>query len=283
MQMVSEVMTRDVMFVAPQESLQRAAQMMDELNVGVLPVCDGQRLVGMVTDRDLTIRGIAAGKAPQDAHVDEVMSGEVRWCFEDQPLDEVMIQMADSQIRRVPVVSHDELHRLIGIVALGDLATRTTDNAEKQDLEQVVEMVSEPSEPQRSQQPEGARAAGGAAAGTGNAAGAGKRDFVGAPGTASAPGAAAGDKEIIGSGPAESTTGAGRKGRVGFAGDPGGLSPADSAEQQSAAPGTGANAAGNAPTEGTTGAAPSSAGSTGASTGGAAGETTGKGGGAAKP
>ncbi|MDB5839519.1 MAG: hypothetical protein JWQ23_1471 [Herminiimonas sp.] len=152
MQMVSEVMTRDVRFVTPQESLQHAAQMMDELNVGALPVCDGERLVGMVTDRDITVRGTAVGKRPQDAHVEDVMSGEVRWCFEDQPVDEVMIQMADSQIRRVPVVSHDEAHRLVGIVALGDLAAKTTDAGQKQDVEQVVEMVSTPSQPERSEQ-----------------------------------------------------------------------------------------------------------------------------------
>lgn len=145
MQMVSELMTRDVRFVAPQESLQRAAQMMDELDVGALPVCDGGKLVGMVTDRDITIRGTATGRSPQDAHVDEVMSTDVRWCFEDQPLDDVMIQMADSQIRRIPVVSHDDEHRLVGIVSLGDMATRTAPGALKGDVEQVVETVSSPS------------------------------------------------------------------------------------------------------------------------------------------
>jgi CBS domain-containing protein len=147
MQTVSEVMTRDVRFIAPQESLQRAAQMMGELDVGVLPVCEGDRLVGLVTDRDITIRGVAAGRTPGDAHVDEVMSTDVRWVFEDQTLDDVMTQMADSQIRRIPVVSHDEQHKLIGIVSLGDVATRTAEGAQKQDVEDVVEMVSTPSHP----------------------------------------------------------------------------------------------------------------------------------------
>ncbi|GIZ52795.1 CBS domain-containing protein [Noviherbaspirillum aridicola] len=147
MQTVSEVMTRDVRFVAPQESLQHAAQMMDELNVGALPVCDGERLVGMITDRDITIRATARGMSPQDAAVSDAMTGEVRWCFEDQPLDEVMIQMADSQIRRVPVVTHDDQHKLVGIVALGDVATRSA--GQKQDVEETVEMVSSPSAPGR--------------------------------------------------------------------------------------------------------------------------------------
>jgi CBS domain-containing protein len=149
MQTVSEVMTRDVRFVSPQESLQRAAQMMSELDIGALPVCDGERLVGMVTDRDITVRAMAAGKAPGDAHVDEVMSTDVRWVFEDQPLDDVMIQMGDSQMRRIPVVSHDDRHKLIGIVSLGDVVTKTPQGTAKQDAEQVVEMVSTPSDPGR--------------------------------------------------------------------------------------------------------------------------------------
>jgi CBS domain-containing protein len=152
MQTVSEVMTRNVQYVSPQETVRRAAQMMDDLNVGALPVCDGERLVGMVTDRDITVRATSAGMAPDDAVVDEVMSTDVRWCFEDQPLDEVMQQMADTQIRRVPVVSHDDAHRLIGIVSLGDVATKPADNAQTQDIGQLLEQVSFPSEPDRSAQ-----------------------------------------------------------------------------------------------------------------------------------
>lgn len=170
MQTVSEMMTRDVRFVAPQESLQRAAQMMDELNVGALPVCDNGRLVGMVTDRDITIRATAAGRSPQEAHVDEVMSTDVRWCFEDQPLDDVMTQMADSQIRRVPVVSHDEEHKLVGIVSLGDVATKTPGGAQKAEVGQVVETVSSPSEPER--QAGGSDVAGGARGAAAGASGA---------------------------------------------------------------------------------------------------------------
>jgi CBS domain-containing protein len=142
MQMVSDIMTRNVQWVSPQESLQRAAQIMDELNVGALPVCDGDRLVGIVTDRDITVRATSAGIAPDEAVVDEVMSTDVRWCFEDQLVDEVMQQMADTQIRRVPVVSHDEDHRLLGIVSLGDLANNQTAG-----IDRTLEEVSFPSEP----------------------------------------------------------------------------------------------------------------------------------------
>ncbi|MFL6676662.1 MAG: CBS domain-containing protein [Massilia sp.] len=143
MQTVSEVMSRNAQAVAPGEPIQRAAQLMGSLNVGALPVCDGERLVGMVTDRDIAVRGMAAGKAPQSAHVDEVMTAEVRWCFEDQPVDDVVALMAGSLVRRIPVVSHDDQHKLVGIVSLGDLATKAGGEA---DVGQVVEKVSAPSD-----------------------------------------------------------------------------------------------------------------------------------------
>jgi CBS domain-containing protein len=142
MQIVSDIMTRNVQFVSPHESLRRAAQLMDELNIGALPVCEGDRLVGMVTDRDITIRATSAGIGPDEAVVDDVMSSDVRWCFEDQSIDEVMQQMSDTQIRRVPVVSHDEDHRLLGIVSLGDLATNQTAG-----IDRILEEVSFPSQP----------------------------------------------------------------------------------------------------------------------------------------
>jgi CBS domain-containing protein len=143
MQRIAEVMTRDVRSVSPQETIRRAAQMMDELNVGALPVCDGQKLVGMVTDRDITVRGVAAGQSPDAAHVADVMSGSVRWCFDDQTVDEVMQQMGDSQIRRVPVVDHDT-QELVGIVSLGDLATKHSAQVDR-----TLEEISSPAEPDR--------------------------------------------------------------------------------------------------------------------------------------
>jgi CBS domain-containing protein len=171
-------MTRNVQYVSPQETVRRAAQMMDDLNVGALPVCDGERLVGIVTDRDITVRATSAGLAPDDAVVDEVMSTDVRWCFEDQPIDEVMRQMADTQIRRVPVVSHDETHKLIGIVSLGDIATSAGD-PQKSDIGQIVEKVSSPSEPDRSLQG-GGQTAGAATTGssTGTALGLAGSDIL---------------------------------------------------------------------------------------------------------
>jgi CBS domain-containing protein len=95
MQTIADVMTRDVQTVSPQESVRRAAELMDELNVGALPVCDGRKLLGMVTDRDITVRATSAGKPPEKVSVEEVMSGDVRWCFSDQAVDEVMQEMSD--------------------------------------------------------------------------------------------------------------------------------------------------------------------------------------------
>ncbi|GIZ52544.1 CBS domain-containing protein [Noviherbaspirillum aridicola] len=144
MQRIADIMTRDVRSIAPQETIRRAAEMMDELNVGALPVCDGERLVGMITDRDITVRAVAAGTAPEAGQVGEVMSAQVRWCFEDQPVDEVMAQMSDSQIRRVPVVDQ-QTHSLVGIVSLGDLATKHSAQVDR-----TLEEISSPSEPDRS-------------------------------------------------------------------------------------------------------------------------------------
>lgn len=144
MNQISDVMTRNVRTVAPGDSMQRAAQCMDELNVGVIPVCDGDTIVGMVTDRDLAVRGVAAGKPADRTPVSEVMSQNVRYCFEDQDVDEVMDEMRDVQIRRIPVVTRDK--RLVGIVSLGDVAARGSDDRR---LAETLKDISTPSEPDR--------------------------------------------------------------------------------------------------------------------------------------
>jgi CBS domain-containing protein len=108
-----------------------------------VPVCDGTKLMGMVTDRDITVRGVAAGKMA-DTPVTEVMSQHVRWCYEDQDIDEVMDEMRDAQIRRLPVVDHDK--KLVGIVSLGDLADRGSDDKR---VGETLKDISTPSEPDR--------------------------------------------------------------------------------------------------------------------------------------
>jgi CBS domain-containing protein len=120
MKTVAEVMSHDVTSVAPDDSIRHAAELMDDLNVGALPVTAGQRLLGMVTDRDITVRATAAGLGPEETSVEEVMSEELRLCYADQNIDTVLEHMRELRIRRMPVVSRDQ-HTLIGIVALADL------------------------------------------------------------------------------------------------------------------------------------------------------------------
>ena len=116
---VSECMTREVRIANPDETVRDAARAMADIDAGVLPVGENDRLVGMVTDRDIAIRGVAEGKGP-DAKVRDVMSREVMYCFADQDVDEVARNMGDIQVRRLPVV--DRSKRLVGILSLGDLA-----------------------------------------------------------------------------------------------------------------------------------------------------------------
>jgi CBS domain-containing protein len=143
MQTIQEVMTRDVQRISPEETVRRAAQLMDEYNVGSIPVCDGDKLVGMITDRDITVRSTAAGQAPEQTRVGDVMSTDVRTCYQNQTVDEVLGQMGDVQIRRVPVVDQDS-HSLVGIVSLGDMATKHSAG-----IDRALEEISEPSEPDR--------------------------------------------------------------------------------------------------------------------------------------
>lgn len=145
MMQVSQVMTRGVRFLSPRDTMQFAAQAMDELNVGAVPVCDGKKLVGMVTDRDITVRGVAQGLAAGSTPLRDVMSGSVRWCYDDQPIDEVMEQMRAAQIRRMPVVDRDK--HLVGIVSLGDVATKL---GEPTPVAEALADISEPAEPDRS-------------------------------------------------------------------------------------------------------------------------------------
>jgi len=116
---ISEVMSRDVELANPQDTLNQAASMMKKLDSGVLPVGENDKLVGMLTDRDIAIRAVAEGKGP-DTKVREVMSAEVRYCFDDEDVAHVAENMAELQVRRLPVVNREK--RLVGIVALGDLA-----------------------------------------------------------------------------------------------------------------------------------------------------------------
>jgi len=123
---VSECMTRDVCVATPEMSLREAASLMGDIDAGALPVRQNDRLVGMITDRDIAIRAIAAGRGP-DTLVNEVMSREVKYCYDDENADHVVRNMGDIQVRRLPVLNREK--RLVGIIALGDLACSAEDRS----------------------------------------------------------------------------------------------------------------------------------------------------------
>jgi len=116
---VRDAMTPDVQLCTPDDTLKDAAEAMGALGIGLLPVADNDRLVGMISDRDIAVRGVGMGCGP-DSRVGDVMTAEVMYCYEDQDLEEITANMGDIQVRRLPVLSRDK--RLIGIIALGDIA-----------------------------------------------------------------------------------------------------------------------------------------------------------------
>jgi len=131
---IREIMTPNVKVLAPADSLQQAACRMRDENIGSLPVASGDRLVGYVTDRDLVVRGMAAGK-DLSAPVQEVMTERLLYCFDDESVDEVADNMARNQVRRLPVLTCEK--RLCGIVSLGDLAVKGDDKAAEEALSEI--------------------------------------------------------------------------------------------------------------------------------------------------
>jgi len=132
---IREAMTSDVRTVGPEATIREAARVMAETDVGVLPVAAGDRLAGMVTDRDIAVRAVAIGKGA-DTTVGEVMTHEVLYCFEDDEVEDVCENMADMQIRRLPVVNADK--RLVGIVSLADVADATRAQTAGEALEGIT-------------------------------------------------------------------------------------------------------------------------------------------------
>jgi CBS domain-containing protein len=116
---ISQVMSNEVSVCSPQDTLQKAARTMDDIDVGALPVGDNDRLVGIITDRDMVVRAIAEGMGP-DTPVREVMTDGIHYCFDDEDIDDVAQQMADLQVRRLAVLNRDK--RLVGVVSLGDVS-----------------------------------------------------------------------------------------------------------------------------------------------------------------
>lgn len=139
---IKEIMTEQVAYLSPESNLVEAAQLMQKHDVGVLPVCQGDNVVGIVTDRDIVVRNIAHGNDPKTTPVKNVMTSDVRMVSPDMNLNQAAEIMADHQIRRLPVV---ENNRIVGMVALGDLATQAKYDVE---LATTLGRISSPSEPE---------------------------------------------------------------------------------------------------------------------------------------
>lgn len=141
MKQVKDVMTKDVEIINPNDSLKDAAEKMRTLNVGPLPVCDGDRLKGIITDRDIVVRAVSQGMDPNKTQVSQAMTDEIEYVYENDDIGTVARKMKDEQIRRLLVVNQDK--RLVGIVSLGDITSAL--NAEE--AGKTLESISQPSQP----------------------------------------------------------------------------------------------------------------------------------------
>jgi len=135
---VRDVMTPNPECVSERDSIRDVARIMKEQDTGVVPVVDGKRIIGLITDRDIVVRGIAEGRDVSSVKVNEIMTKSVRSVKEDTPLNEVLDLMGSAEIRRVPVVNGD--NELIGIVSLGDIATNSNQDGR---VGKAVENISE--------------------------------------------------------------------------------------------------------------------------------------------
>ena len=122
---IKHIMTPNVVVVSPSDTLQIAAKKMREQDIGFLPVCDGERLVGTLSDRDIAVRAVAAGFDPRSTEIREFATPHTVWCFEDEDVAEAARKMQDKQVRRLIVLQRDD-KRLVGVVSLGDLAANGT-------------------------------------------------------------------------------------------------------------------------------------------------------------
>ena len=145
--MIKDVMTTDVEVIDADATVPNGALKMRELDVGALPVCDGGKLAGLITDRDIAIRLVAEGRDPSRTKVRDIMTPDVTYCFEDQSVEEASAIMEAHQIRRLPIL--DRSKQLIGMLSLGDLAVRTAGTEDEELAEEALQGISEPAEPHR--------------------------------------------------------------------------------------------------------------------------------------
>ena len=144
---IREIMTQPVQTIDASAPAIEAAAKMRDLDVGSLPVCDGERLKGFLTDRDIAVRLVAAGLDAFSTKVSEIMTPDASYCFDDQTLDEAAVLMEAHQIRRLPILNRDK--KLIGMLSLGDLAVRTSGTEDRELADEVLNEISEPAAARR--------------------------------------------------------------------------------------------------------------------------------------
>lgn len=133
---IRDIMSSDCNYINSHESLQLAATLMERHDIGALPVAHNDKLVGMITDRDIVTRGVATNKDARHTPVRELMSDRVLYCYEDDDIEKVAENMADMQVRRLPVVNRDK--QLKGMVSLGDVAAKASESAAGESLSQIA-------------------------------------------------------------------------------------------------------------------------------------------------
>jgi CBS domain-containing protein len=139
---VKDVMTRDCIYISPDSTLKDAAQIMKDQDIGFIPVAEDDKIIGMVTDRDIVIRAVSEGTEP-DTEVRSIMSSNTYYCYDDQDAEEVCANMAEIKVRRLPVVNRDK--RLVGVVSIGDLAQ----GVNKIKVGQTVQSITDPTDAAR--------------------------------------------------------------------------------------------------------------------------------------
>ena len=144
---IREIMTQGAEVVYLDDAAQAAGAKMRELDVGALPVCDGDKLQGLITDRDIAIRLVAEGRDVAQTKVSDIMTPGVSYCFDDQTVEEAVMLMEAEQIRRLPIMNRER--QLVGMLSLGDLALRTEGTEDEDLAEEALKDISEPSDPNR--------------------------------------------------------------------------------------------------------------------------------------
>lgn len=140
---VKEIMTKDLDLLSPADSLEKAAQVMRDDDIGAILIREGDRLVGMLTDRDITIRAVAEGREASKTQIKDAMSAPILYCYENDSLKEAGENMAKNQIRRLPVLNREK--RLVGVISLGDLACKESGHC----AEVALRVISEPAQPHK--------------------------------------------------------------------------------------------------------------------------------------